>query len=182
VPRKSACSFCGLQKRRDWRTLAAQQPETFARAERVERRFKGTGADKMLLYSGESYPRGERGRTKRLRVWMEGTTSRTRGVSKTKLEGCTICGAEVKATKAAGVGWLDEPTPEELMDPRPGARALVGLPPMPVGQMELLPAAPPESPDQPVGMDEEELVAQFFSDMLRDENPAGLPLHLLLTA
>lgn len=183
VPRKSACTFCGYSTRRDWRTLATQQPETFRLAGKVEEQFKGTAAGKMLFFSGESKPRRQRGQARALPEFMAGWSPRTRRLTVVKHEGCEVCGAEVRATKATAVGWLDEPTPEEQMDPRPEVRAMHGLPPLPRGQMLLV--APPAHAltDEPMPATEEEIVASAFAAMLREENPrTGPALHWLLTA
>ena len=57
VPRKSACSFCPLAKRRDWRNLRDQLPETFARIAKLESDkppTKGNGIKLGIMHVGRT--------------------------------------------------------------------------------------------------------------------------------
>lgn len=103
IPRKSACVFCPYGTRADWRTLAAQKPETFAQIVDLEERKPLTGNGRKLsinLYDS----RKQTGTP--LPVYVA-------SVGRPKPPApCKVCGAAVKATKATGCDYLEEPAAE----------------------------------------------------------------------
>lgn len=100
VPRKSACSFCPFGSKGDFQTLARELPETFARLTKLE-------ADKPLTAKNG------------LKLSYMGWNSKTKSGPSLPLFvaqpyrrreiPCAVCGAAVRATKATGCDYVDEP-------------------------------------------------------------------------
>ncbi len=104
VPRKSACTFCPKASRNDFTTLANEAPELFEAVEKYERNAKLTKSGKQLKLSGTGDEAAWLG------DWARGIKadgSKMRPFKYRKIP-CKVCGAENRATKAAGCGYLAE--------------------------------------------------------------------------
>ena len=99
VPRKSACQACPYGSRGDWKTLAAERPAVFAYAVELERRKPPTAKNGRKL-SIMAYDSDTQTGTP-LPVFVSRPY-------KAKVVPCKVCGAEQRATKASGCGYLYE--------------------------------------------------------------------------
>jgi len=98
VPRKSACMVCPYNSKGDWKTVAQEQPVTFARSVALEENSKLTEKRGIKLrFSGnEDVPLEE--------YVAKPYTPR--------LIPCAVCGRAKRASKKVGTDWL---TPEEYV-------------------------------------------------------------------
>lgn len=120
IPRKSACVFCPMGSRADWRTLARELPDTFAKLVEMEARkpLTSNGA-KLSIRDFASKPieempkRGRGGWTvsvdgkKAFRPTMLPEYVASAGRPAKPLD-CKVCGAKERATKVVGCGYLQE--------------------------------------------------------------------------
>jgi hypothetical protein len=121
VPRKSACTFCGKNTKGDLRTLAAEKPEDFRALAELERKKNQTptGNGKHLVIKGHKAKFADAPATEDIE--LEKLQTAKRGVSANLLigdavhvpyrnpnESCSLCGAEKRAVKTAGCGYLTE--------------------------------------------------------------------------
>lgn len=98
VPRKSACIYCPFNSKGDWKTAAAEQPVTFARAVSLEDNSKLTEKRGIKLrFSGDE--------DKPLEEWIAEDY-------KARLIPCAVCGRSPRASKKVGTGYL---TPAEYV-------------------------------------------------------------------
>lgn len=115
VPRKSACKFCPYASKADWQEFAATSPEHFEMVVELEADKPPTEKNGLKLsvmgYDSKKKNRlaalGEKYVPPTLRQFIQGTY-------RPKMEPCAVCGAPVRASKATGCGFLDEPTRFEL--------------------------------------------------------------------
>lgn len=104
VPRKSACVFCPKASRNDYATLARELPTMFSAVEAYERNAKLTKAGKLLKIAGTGddaawlgdWARGRRADGSPMRPFRY------------QAKPCLVCGAEQRATKATGCGYLSD--------------------------------------------------------------------------
>lgn len=104
IPRKSACVFCPYGTKQDWQEFERSLPEQFGRVEQLEERKPPTSKGFKLSIMGFRKLKDEHGnvlsyKAPKIRDWIK-------GVYKPRLDGCPVCGAAVKATKATGCGYL----------------------------------------------------------------------------
>jgi len=98
VPRKSACIYCPFNSKGDWKTAAAEQPVTFARAVSFEDNTTLTEKRGIKLrFSGDE--------DKPLEEWIAEDY-------KARLIPCAVCGRSPRASKKVGTGYL---TPAEYV-------------------------------------------------------------------
>lgn len=110
VPRKSACMQCPYASKGDWQAFAESEPAYFARVVELEARkppTKGNGLKLSIMgydtrKKNEQAARGEKYVPPTLPEYIRGTY-------RPQEKPCTVCGAPVKASKATGCGYLDEP-------------------------------------------------------------------------
>lgn len=112
VPTASACTFCPYGSKGEWQVLAAELPETFARAVELEARKAPTEAGRKLSIMGfrsfEKRPAPERTRLKLLRdhagvAYAAPTLPEfIQGDYRPKAAPCEVCGAPEKVRKVAG--------------------------------------------------------------------------------
>lgn len=108
VPRKSACTFCPYGTKGDWQALRRELPKTFDKIAKLEADKPPTAKNgKKLSIMGyrtlkdkDGNPTGEY-RAPPLHEF-------TNGIYRPKKIPCTVCGAEQRATKAMGCGYLSE--------------------------------------------------------------------------
>ncbi len=100
VPRKSACVFCPYGSARDWKTFARELPEQFARVVALEEKKPPTKKNGIKLSIMGYDSKKKRGTP--LPVYV------ARPERAPRKKPCTVCGAEDRATKATGCGYLDE--------------------------------------------------------------------------
>jgi hypothetical protein len=93
VPRKSACEFCGFATRGDFQVLARRKPTHYLRTVALERNCRTSKKGHRILFSGSA--------GKSLPEWIA-----TQYVA--RVIACKVCGAKVRASKAAGCGYLSE--------------------------------------------------------------------------
>jgi hypothetical protein len=104
VPRKSACVYCCYGTTGDFQALARELPEVFAKVVALEEDKPPTTRNGIKLSI----------RDFRTRKRADGTVVRTskmlpvlvQGSYRPKAVPCGVCGAPVRATKAAGCEWL----------------------------------------------------------------------------
>lgn len=99
VPRKSACKGCPYGSKRDWQTLAVEDPQAFAYMVELERRKPVTvkNGRKLSIMAYDS--KTQTGTP--LAVYVSRPY-------RAKVIPCTVCGAAQRATKATGCGYLDD--------------------------------------------------------------------------
>jgi hypothetical protein len=97
VPRKSACMGCCYNTTGDFKTLAREEPEVFAKYVALEADKPPTKKNGLKLTIREF--RGGKG------VLLPQLVERP---YRPQNKPCPVCGAAVKATKAVGCGWLAE--------------------------------------------------------------------------
>jgi hypothetical protein len=108
VPRKSACVFCPFGSLGDWKTLATELPETFARIAKMEADrplTKPKDKDGVRVHDGLklSIMGFRKGKGTPLPMFIEKPYT-------PKIIPCAICGAANRATKATACGYLDDNT------------------------------------------------------------------------
>jgi hypothetical protein len=109
VPRKSACVYCPYGSKTDWKTLARELPESFAKIARLEADKPPTAKNnvKLSIMGFSSKKNGDGTKTYKptpLPIYVMKPTQAARA------KPCTVCGAAQKATKATACGYLDENT------------------------------------------------------------------------
>jgi len=102
VPRKSACLFCAMGSRRDWKRFAEEFPADFEAMCVLEDEKPLTGNGRKFLLKGQGKLRvdGTRKETP-LREWVKEPGGKPRGVT------CNACGGR-RATKDTGCDYLPE--------------------------------------------------------------------------
>lgn len=103
VPRKSACMFCPYGTRGDWQRFAVGEPEMFERVVKLEHDKPLTKKGKKLSIMNYS-SRTQRGQMLPDFIARPYTA---------KQKPCGVCGAAVRATKAAGCDYLPDEAAKE---------------------------------------------------------------------
>jgi hypothetical protein len=107
IPRKSACTFCPYASKGDWQTLARELPEEFARIAELEAKKPPTAKNGVKLsIMGFRTLKDDAGNKVGVKNPM--LPEFIRGTYKAKRQGCGVCGAEQRATKATGCDYLGE--------------------------------------------------------------------------
>lgn len=118
VPRKSACVFCPYASKRDWQTFARELPAAFAQVVELEAAKSVTASGKKLSIMGFKSFKDEAKVPKRTRLTILRDSAGMayvapplpafiEGESREKSQGCDVCGAEQRATKATGCSFLE---------------------------------------------------------------------------
>lgn len=107
IPRKSACVFCPYGSIRDFKAFHRELPEHFARAAALETNKPPTSSGKKLSIKGYRTIKDKAGnaigyKSTPLPEYVKGTERAPRP------NPCRVCGAERKATKATGCGYLED--------------------------------------------------------------------------
>jgi hypothetical protein len=108
IPRKSACVFCPFTTRGDFKLMAAELPETFAKVAKLEADAKRTKSGHLIRFGSRKVKGAETFPV--LRDWVEPSYRRAE-------KPCEVCGAAVRATKATGCDYLSD---AEAVAPEPG--------------------------------------------------------------
>jgi hypothetical protein len=113
VPRKSACVFCPYGTKGDWQRFAVDLPEQFARVVKLEADKPPTAKNGRKLSIMAYNSKTQTGTPLDRWVATPYTPQRDR-------KPCKVCGRAVRATKAAGCGYL-EPGPAAASHTSPSA-------------------------------------------------------------
>lgn len=98
VPRKSACQGCVYNTKGDWQRLAAERPHVFDKFVQLEAKKPLTKKGRKLTISAYD-SRTQTGIPLSVLV---------RRPYEPQIKPCLVCGATVRATKAAGCGYLED--------------------------------------------------------------------------
>jgi hypothetical protein len=101
VPRKSSCMKCPYGSRGDWKVLAAERPNVFAKIVELEERKAPTAKKGIKLSIMDFNSKTKTG------TMLPAFVAKP---YKAKVVPCAVCGAARRATKASGCGYLDDGT------------------------------------------------------------------------